>query len=625
MKNYVRLGALLLSLLPLALRAQDPTTVALLADEMLTTGKIGEAAAQYEQAARLNTSNSALLYKAAEAYYRVRDYEKAAECYAEVKQEYERYELAGLRYARSLKQSGRYAESIEAFKEFARRYRGARKAQIVGVVTNEIKGSEMALEMALQQASVVMPAEVNILPFGINSSENEFAPVAFSDNLLYYSTLASGQVQFMRAQRKTGAWQAPTPAAGLPESATIRFGNGTFSPDGKRFYCTQCTEATAEERGGNGLRTRCNLFLLRREIDGSWGEPERLRDYINIPDYTATHPFVVEDRGRELLFFASDREGGFGGLDLYVCERPLESDDLDFSFPQNLGTTVNTAGDEVTPFFDPVSQTLWFSSNSQISLGGLDIFKSVRSGGKWSKPENAGLPVNSPADDFFFTMKKGGGGFFVSNRSFGQKTGTRDEDIFEFSPKEPAVALIGNVLESNTNQPLPDCMVALYELEANAEPRLLEVRPSANGAFRFSVLPQHRYRVEVTKEGYETTAIPAGVDEPEVVVVLHRTTRFTARDTSAAAYSLADLNPTPPVRQGTVYRIHLDIQPDFNAQAPRYGAARNFGKIIAEPLPEQGIVRVLLGDFQDAKTANDVAAALRIEGAFPQAFVVKGE
>ena len=249
MKYILILRALPVFLFPFALLAQDATPVALLADEMITAGKIGEAAAQYEQAARLNANDPALLYKAAEAYYRVRDYRKASDCYAEVKEEYERYELAGLRYARALKQSGQYAASMEAFREFARRYKGARKAQIVGVVSNEIKGCELALELAEQQVSPVLPAAVNILPTEVNSKENEFAPVSFSDNLLYFSTLAQGQVQFMRSQRKAGVWQSPTPAAGLPESVTARFGNGAFSPDGKRFYCTQCDEAPTGERG----------------------------------------------------------------------------------------------------------------------------------------------------------------------------------------------------------------------------------------------------------------------------------------------------------------------------------------------------------------------------------------
>jgi hypothetical protein len=624
MSNKLTLFCAFVAILPFSLAAQDANALAQTADELLAAGRIGEAAAQYEQAARLDVNNANFLYKAAEAYYRVRDYEKAANCYAEVKEEYERHELAGLRYARALKQSGRYEEAMNAFRDFARQYKGARKAQILGVVTNEIKGCELALQMTEQKTPTAFPADIKILPIGINSAENEFAPVAFSDNLLYYSTLIQGKVRFMRAQRKGNSWQAPTPASGLPESVADRFGSGSFSPDGKRFYCTQCEEAAAAERGGNGLRTRCNLYLLRRAADGTWSAPERLRDYINIPNHSTTHPFVTQDRGREILFFASDREGGFGGLDLYVCERPLDSDELDFSFPQNLGNTVNTAGDEATPFFDPLGQILWFSSNSHTSIGGLDVFKTVRAGGKWSKPENAGMPVNSSADDFFFVLKKGGGGFLTSNRAFGDsKTETRDDDIFEFFPKEPPVALTGNVLDRSSSQLLTDCMIALYELDTNAERRLMEVRSSADGTFQFSVSSRYRYQVEVTKQGYKTALIQTNFNETELVIRLESASNSAASAESGAPSGLADLSPAVAVQQSFVYRVHLEIQSDFNAVAPRYGAARAFGKIIAEPLPEQGIVRILLGDFDDLQTANEVAAALRSEGSFPQAFVVK--
>jgi hypothetical protein len=72
-----------------------------------------------------------------------------------------------------------------------------------------------------------------------------------------------------------------------------------------------------------------------------------------------------------------------------------------------------------------------------------------------------------------------------------------------------------------------------------------------------------------------------------------------------------------------VYRIHLEVQPDFDALTPRYELARNFGKVTAEPLPAQGIIRVILGDFSDQKTANEIAIALRKSGSFPQAFVIR--
>ncbi len=629
MNNFCRFLALFFALLPLGLQAQPVSNTVQNADILFASGRIGEAAALYENAGRTE-NNSELYYKAAECYYQVRDYRKAAECYISVKEEYERYELAGLRYARALKQDGRYEAAAEAFRQFAREYRGERKAQILAVVMNEVKGCELAQQMAQQQMSPVLPAEVKILPKSVNSPENEFAPIAFSDNLLYFSTVTDGRVKLMRTIRQGGAWLPPAAAQGLPESVALRFGNGTFSPDGKRFYCTQCSDPTAGERGGNGFRNQCSLYVLRRTAQGGWSAPERLRDYINMPNQTTTHPFVTQEGGRELLFFASDREGGFGGLDLYVCERPLDSDELDFSFPQNLGNTVNTAGDEVSPFFDPTAQTIWFSSNSHISLGGLDVFKSVRADGKWSKPENVGRPVNSSADDFFFTLKKSGGGFLVSNRTFGSaKTTTRDEDIFEFFPKAPPVTLSGRVLGSDSNQLLADCMVALYELGYNGERRLLEVRPSANGHFQFSILQNRRYEVEATKQGFATASVRPDLNELEMAVVLAPEASqpfFATKDGGGDSVGLADLSPYPtPARQHFIYKVHLEIQPDFNAQAPRYNMARTFGKVMAEPLPEQGIVRILLGDFDDQQSANEVATALRVEGSFPQAFVVREE
>lgn len=635
MNTFIRLLALVFILSPLLLEAQKAAEVAKNAADLFAAGKIGESAEMYELAGRLDGNNSELLYKAAENYYIIRDYQRAAECYGLVKDEYKRYELAGLRYARALKQDGRYDDAMEAFRQFGREYKGDRKAQVLSVVTNEIKGCELALQMIPLKASPVLPAELKPMPEWVNSPENDFAPISFADNVLYFSTIVDGQVKLKRTLRQSGLWQTPSEAAGLPESASFRYGNGVFSPDGNRFYCTQCTESNVTGRGGIGLRALCNLYVLRRGPDGTWGTPVRLRSYINMPDHTVTHPFVTQERGRELLFFASDREGGFGGLDLYVCERPLDSDELDFSFPQNLGNTVNTAGDEVTPFFDPASQTLWFSSNGLPTVGGLDIFKSVRSGGKWSKPENAGFPINSPADDFFFTLKSNGdGGFLTSNRQEGpSKNNTRDEDIFEFFPKNPPVILSGRVIERGSNRQITDCMVALYEEGNNTEPRLLEVHPSEDGTFQFMVLPDHRYSVEATKDGFATASTKPNTTDYEVVIRMATTSDpqrpepiFTANKSPDSLMGLPDLalNGAGPQAPGAgMYQVHLEVQPDFDAQLPRYELARNFGHITAEPLPAQGIIRVMLGDFPDQKTANEIAIALRKSGSFPQAFVIK--
>ncbi|MCC6281719.1 MAG: tetratricopeptide repeat protein [Saprospiraceae bacterium] len=521
--------------IPTAATAQTYSSLLKSANESFQKGNFAEAGDQYEKAARLKDNKPETMYKAAECYYRMRNYVKAVECYELVKDEFKKYELAGLRYARSLKQTEQYVLAIEAFKNFARRYRGSRKAQVIAVVQNDIKGCELAMQMA---AAKTTTGSVKVLPDGINTPSNDFAPLAWSSDLLYYSGYVGKKVSLLRSMREGVDWQQADSARGLPESVTSRFGNGVFSSDGKRFYCTQCNEAPLYERAGNGLRTRCAIFGVR--FDGvRWSEPERLRSYINMADHTSMHPCVAEEQGRELLLFASDREGGLGGLDLYVCARPLDSNEFDFSFPQNLGEMINTGGDEISPFYEPGTQTLWFSSNGHISLGGLDIFKTSRNAGKWTKPENPGWPLNSPADDLFFSKirnDKKGGGFFVSNRSVeGRKQGTLDEDIFEYVPGNTTAQTVYSTPERGG----PD------SLDMAADPM--------------------------------------------------------------------------------VFRVHLEIQPDFEPDNVRYGALHSIGTLMALPLPEQGMQRIMLGDFSDLEKAESVVRLLRESGAFPQAFVIQQE
>ncbi len=224
------------------------------------------------------------------------------------------------------------------------------------------------------------------------------------------------------------------------------------------------------------------------------------------------------------------RPGGrAGGLDLYVCERPLQADDLDFSLPRNLGPLVNTGGDETTPFFDIEHQTLFFSSNGLVSLGGFDVFKSTLSGGSWAPPENLGLPFNSAADDQWFVPRRDGeGGFLSSNRSLGmEKPGTFDDDIFEISPALTPRFLSGEIIDEHSGALVSNCLVSLLEQSPDGEISLVQAQPSPDGRFRFRLLPGSSYAVEASKEGFRTARVTLGTPNqtPEgysVSLLLHR-------------------------------------------------------------------------------------------------------
>lgn len=623
-------------LLPAPVAAQPLSAVIENADRLWAEGRFAEAGEQYERAGRLKTDRPGLLYKAAEAYYRARDYRKAAECYRQVRQEGQKFDLAGLRYARALKQDGRYPEAREAFRQCFRDYRGEHKALLQKVIENDIAGCDLALQLTEEAALRPGPMEVRRLPEPVNTNANELAPLPFSDDVLYFSLAelaygkaGGGPAKLLRTERIGEIWQAPVDARGLPEAAAQGFSSGVFSPDGRRFYCARCSERKAAELSDDpaAVRARCEIAVLRRTDDG-WTPPEPLRGYVNLPEFTNLAPTVAHDRGREYLFFASDRSGGSGGLDLYVCERPLGADDLDFSLPRNLGPLVNSGGEETTPFFDTTTQTLYYSSNGKMSIGGFDVFKSVRNGNQWTPAENLGLPYNSPADELYFTPKKSGNGAFVSsNRAFGEeKPGTRDDDIFEFMPAQSPLLLSGEVADDATGAPLADCLVSLYEQKTEDDPVLVQVQPSADGRFTFRLSAAAQYVVEASKEGYgsarATLGAPNRTAEGYVVDLLLR--RETPAKTTGGDGRREIRPPAPPTQAGNgPYKIHLEVVSVFDPLAPRYERLRGMGGLISEPLPEPGLLRVLAGNFPDAQSAAEVARGLRDSGAFPQAFVVK--
>lgn len=412
-------------LLPFSVGAQPVSNLLKNAEQAARSGQVLAAAELWERAGRLKNADPVLLHRAAEAYAEVRDYHRASNAYR-VAMSDKRFPLAGFKYARSLKQQARYGEAIPAFESFLEQYRGDQKALTFAVGENEIAGCLLARSLASGLATIVHLSD------SINTREHEFAAIPFSDNLLYHSRSAKDRSVLLRALRKNAEWGRAVEAGGLPAAVSANFMNGCFSRDGSRFFYANCAEGSPVAGGSSVRKKDCALYCLQRTDEG-WQQPERLPAYINLEGSTAMFPQVAQGNGQEYLFFSSDRAGGLGGLDIYWCQRPLDSEALDFSFPQNLGIGINTGADELTPFYDADAETLWFSSMGHPSLGGYDVFKTERVGSRWTKPENAGIPINSPADDYFFVLKKTGEGAFLSSnrRLESKKNETTDDDLFE--------------------------------------------------------------------------------------------------------------------------------------------------------------------------------------------------
>ncbi len=239
-----------------------------------------------------------------------------------------------------------------------------------------------------------------------------------------------------------------------------------------------------------------------RLIDGSyWEEPQPL--YFNANHYSTGQASLSPDGN--IMYFVSDRPGGFGGTDIY---KSVRGKDGKWGTPENLGPKINSEGDEMFPYYDASGGYLFFSSDGWPGLGGLDIFVSkVKREGGYTKPQNLGSPVNSNRDDFGFIYNKDGSGFLSSNRAGGKG----DDDIYSFTnlpkfqDKVRDCYLSGTITDKKTQEPLGYARVILTDKQGN---KLREMETKPDGKYSFGIDCDGHYKVLVLREPYkEASAI----------------------------------------------------------------------------------------------------------------------
>jgi tetratricopeptide (TPR) repeat protein len=598
-------------------------------------GHLYDAAVLQEKAWRIKPQDKNLAWQAGHNYYYAKDYRKAVDCLQAVKMEAKSWPMAGLMYARALKSDNRYRESMEAYTQFLKTYVGADKKTLEGIVVLEMRGCDYALQLIeAKKTKKNTDLRFEILPEGVNSVENEFAPIPVTDDLLYFSSNWQGSAKIYRIIRQEGKWSRPELAQGLPTPVEQHFGNGCFSPDGSRFYFTQCAGVKNQKEG----RAICSIYMTRRNGNQQWSEPQRLRDYINLEGSTNTQPYVFELNGEEVIIFSSDRAGGMGGLDLYRCARPLTSDDMDFSLPVSLGALVNTIGDELSPFVDTEAGLLYFSSNSHLSIGGFDIYQ-VPYNESGAEVSNIGMPYNSAADDFGFILKKtGAGGFLVSNRQeLPQKVSTRHDDIFEFSNVQKSHTLVATAFDATHHISLRDVDVTLYEKDADGRLRLLTMATFPDGEIHFPIQSGAHYMIEASKDGYlmasaETsrlTEINTGGHKLSVNLLKKEAPapkQSASRKKDSVSNPKPKPAPAPTAATGTNpvgFFIQLEAVQQYETDTDRYDAVRSLGEVRPIGSTNSEEIRVLLGPFSTKDEANQMARNVREQTAFIGAFVVR--
>ena len=470
----------------------------------IEAGKNAEAAEHFDAAFLLKPEKLELAEAAANTFRVCRDYAKAAERFQNLLNN-PKYPTARLDYALALQQKGEFDEAIPEFLMYLNNYNAKNREAVSERIEAYINGCSLGI----RQLDSAKMAKVKLEHLDINTADNDIAPVPFGDDVLYFTTIGTGNKAkiFRSQQASANNWVAPMPLKSLQIPDETPFGNGTFSPDGNRFYCTMCQILSKKRE-----KTRnCGIYFLKRTRDG-WTPPTRLSDRINAPEGNTTHAFVMHKGNKEIMFFSSNRTGGQGGMDIWLTARFKNDENSEFEAPLNLGAVVNTEGDEVTPFYDADATALYFASNGRATIGGLDIFKSEGFQQRWTSPANLGVPYNSSADDYYFA-KNGSktGGFFVSNRAFGmEKIGTRDDDIFQFLfDDRNELSVSGQIFDKKTVSLLENARTSLYEKRASSmgDGRLLASVMSPTGVFFFPLLPKKSYTLEVEKDGFRLESV----------------------------------------------------------------------------------------------------------------------
>ena len=253
----------------------------------------------------------------------------------------------------------------------------------------------------------------------------------------------------------------------------------------KLFITRNNVGKTGANKGKEG---EVNLkILLGGKEDDKWEYRGELP--FNSDDYSVGHPSV--DKSGNVLYFASDMPGGYGGSDIYFSTFSNGY----WSEPFNLGPKVNTEGNEFFPYISN-DGVLYFSSSGHGGLGGLDIFFSVPERGVFNVVENMGYPLNSPKDDFSFILDESGTqGYFASNR----KGGKGNDDLFYLKIKYIPVIIRGVVKDRETNEIIPDTRISIINENADTVHTAYTGR---DGQFEFEVNKGQEYIVMGQNEFY---------------------------------------------------------------------------------------------------------------------------
>jgi hypothetical protein len=358
----------------------------------------------------------------------------------------------------------------------------------------------------IEQAKFAMvqidhPVKVDIVNMGnaINTEYHEYVPLVYgAEDEIFFTSRRPGSTggildhrgeyfeDIYHSQSKYGFWQAPEQLGEQINTPTHDACVG-ISSDGQILFVFRTSEDLVAG----------DLYQSEKGEDG-WSALQKLSSDINT-EYIETSASISSDD--KILYFSSNRPGGFGGMDIY---RVVKMPNGEWSKALNLGPTINSEYDEDSPFIHADNKTLYFISRGHESMGGYDIFKSsLKNDGLWSEPENIGYPINTLADDMNFVMSSDKQTGYYSSAA---KGGFGGQDLYRINFKLEAQILSvvkGGVKSDDTTHIPVMANITLIDNETKSIQGIYKSNPTT-GKFIMVITPESSYQVIVEAEGYHT-------------------------------------------------------------------------------------------------------------------------
>jgi len=328
----------------------------------------------------------------------------------------------------------------------------------------------------------------------INSEYTEYNPVVSADESVMAFTALRPNTGKTRSGDKfieeiyitynnSGTWSEPKV---VPIAHDYNVGTAGISADGQKMLIFM-----------GGASDPGSLFQILKTGE-TWAKPNLITPTINTPKYLESTASITPDG--KTIYFASDRLGGQGGLDIY---RTTLQANGSWSAPVNLGNKINSKYNEDAPYIHPDQKTLFFTSDGHNTMGGRDIFVTKFVNNTWSLPENMGYPVNTTVNDNYFTLiADGTRAYFSSDR----KGGMGGQDIYYIDlPAEsaniPLTMIKGKILNSETGKPIP---TKIYLIDNETDKRLDFVYDPdpETGNYLIILPPSKNYDMVIESDGF---------------------------------------------------------------------------------------------------------------------------